>query len=39
MQQHVLHGDLARVFHAQRDHGQAVAHEHHVDAGVVRNVG
>lgn len=39
MQNHVLKGNFVRVLHAQRDHGQAVADEDHVDAGVVGDVG
>lgn len=38
MQQHLLHQHLARVFHAQGNHGQAVAHQHHVHARVLGHV-
>lgn len=38
MQQHLLDQNLARVLHAQGDHGQAVADEHDVHPGGVGDV-
>lgn len=38
VQQHFLDEYLARVFHAQGDHGQAVTDEHHVHAGLIGDV-
>ena len=33
--QHLLHGDRQGVLVAQHDHAERVAHQHHVDAGLV----
>lgn len=37
--QHLLHHHFACVFHAQRDHGEAVADEDHIHARVVSDEG
>lgn len=39
MEQHLVEYDLARVFHAQGDHGQAVPDQDDVHAGGIGDVG
>jgi hypothetical protein len=39
MQYHLIQGNLTRVFHTHAYHGQAVAHEDHVYAGLIGNIG
>lgn len=39
MQQHLFNKHLAGILHTQGDHGQAVANQNNIHAGMIGNVG
>lgn len=39
MEQHLLHQNLACVLHTQGNHSQTIAHQYHVHAGMVGDMG